>query len=363
VVLNLKTHKTYVIAEVAQAHDGSLGMAHAFIDAIARTGADAVKFQTHIADAESTKDEPWRIRFSPQDETRYDYWKRMEFSYDAWRGLRLHAEEKGLLFISSPFSNQAVHWLTALEIDAWKIASGEISHFSMFEDIVKTKWPVILSTGMSGWKEIDQSVAFFKSHHQPLAVLQCTTAYPCPATQIGIQNLARIHARYQCETGLSDHSATIYPSLYAAALNARIVEVHATLSRDMFGPDTSSSVTIDELKTLCDGVRFFEQMRVHDQDKDKSAAQLTDLRRMFGRSLVSSCDLKKGTFLKKEHVILKKPGFGIAADRLAQFLGASLTKDIPAQTLFQESDFELESATIQPLFRGLSHEQQRKKRA
>ncbi len=93
-----------VIGEVAQAHDGSLGMAHAFIDAIADAGADAVKFQTHIAAAESTPGEPWRVRFSPQDETRYDYWKRMEFTEPQWAGLKRHADERGLLFLSSPFS-------------------------------------------------------------------------------------------------------------------------------------------------------------------------------------------------------------------------------------------------------------------
>src|SRR6476469_2650682 len=101
-----------IIAEVAQAHDGSLGLAHAFIDAIADAGADAVKFQTHIAAAESTPGEPWRIKFSEQDATRYDYWKRMEFTEPQWHGLKKHFEEKGLQFLSSPFSVEAVELLT-----------------------------------------------------------------------------------------------------------------------------------------------------------------------------------------------------------------------------------------------------------
>src|SRR5688572_32842354 len=100
-----------VIGEVAQTHDGSLGLAHAFIDAIANAGADAVKFQTHIAAAESTPGEPWRVKFSQQDASRYDYWKRMEFSEDGWRGLKAHAEQRGLLFLSSPFSTEAVELL------------------------------------------------------------------------------------------------------------------------------------------------------------------------------------------------------------------------------------------------------------
>jgi len=96
--------RCFMIGEVAQAHDGSLGMAHAFIDAIAEAGADAVKFQTHIAEAESSAEEPWRIRFSLQDDSRFAYWKRMEFAEDHWRGLKKHAEQKGLVFLSTPFS-------------------------------------------------------------------------------------------------------------------------------------------------------------------------------------------------------------------------------------------------------------------
>ena len=111
-----------VIGEVAQSHDGSLGLAHAFIDAIADAGADAVKFQTHIASAESTPAEPWRVKFSPQDATRYDYWKRMEFTPEGWAGLAAHAADRGLIFLSSPFSDEAVELLERIGMPAWKIA-------------------------------------------------------------------------------------------------------------------------------------------------------------------------------------------------------------------------------------------------
>src|SRR5215813_8683238 len=115
-----KSRQTTVIAEVAQAHDGSLGTAHAYIDAIARAGADAVKFQTHIAAAESTPGEPWRVKFSPQDATRYDYWKRMEFTEAQWQGLADHARQAGLIFLSTPFSFEAVELLDRLGMPAWK---------------------------------------------------------------------------------------------------------------------------------------------------------------------------------------------------------------------------------------------------
>ena len=102
------SRRCFLIGEIAQAHDGSLGAAHAYIDAVARAGADAIKFQTHIAAAESTPGEPWRVKFSPQDETRYAYWQRMEFTEEQWRGLAAHAAERGLVFLSSAFSLEAV---------------------------------------------------------------------------------------------------------------------------------------------------------------------------------------------------------------------------------------------------------------
>ena len=116
----------YLIAEIAQAHDGSLGFAHQFIDAAADAGADAIKFQTHFANEESTLDEPFRIKFSKQDETRFDYWKRMEFTDEQWAGLADHAKEKKLDFLSSAFSMRAVELLERLGMPAWKIASGEV---------------------------------------------------------------------------------------------------------------------------------------------------------------------------------------------------------------------------------------------
>ena len=130
-----------IIAEVAQAHDGSLGAAHAYIDAAARAGADAVKFQTHIAAAESSPAEPWRVKFSLQDATRYDYWRRMEFTEEQWAGLRMHADERGLQFLSSPFSVEAAQLLRRVGVSAWKIASGEVNNVPLFDFMLSTGLP------------------------------------------------------------------------------------------------------------------------------------------------------------------------------------------------------------------------------
>jgi N,N'-diacetyllegionaminate synthase len=175
-----------IVAEVAQGHDGSLGLAHSFIDAVANAGADAVKFQTHLAAAESTPGEPWRVKFSPQDASRYDYWKRMEFTEEGWNGIKKHADEHGLKFLSSPFSVEAVELLGRVGVAAWQVASGEVSNIPMLERMAATGLSIILSSGMSPISEIDAAVELVKARGSPLVVLQCTSAYPFPPEKIGL---------------------------------------------------------------------------------------------------------------------------------------------------------------------------------
>ena len=163
-------HPCLLIAEVAQAHDGSLGTAHAYIDAVATAGADAIKFQTHIAAAESTRGEPWRVKFSPQDATGYDYWERMEFTEEQWVALREHADERGLIFLSSPFSIEAVDLLTRVGVPAWKVTSGEVTNAVMLDCMARTGIPILLSTGMSTLSEIDAAVRCVEERGASLAV-------------------------------------------------------------------------------------------------------------------------------------------------------------------------------------------------
>ena len=158
------TEKCFIIAEIAQAHDGSLGMAHAYIDAVSRTGADAIKFQTHIASAESTKFEKFRVQVFPQDKTRYEYWKRMEFTHNQWKELAEHAKKVGLIFLSSPFSVEAVQLLDNIGMPAWKIGSGEVDNKSLIDAVSKTGKPILLSTGMSKWSDIDKTINIVKSY-------------------------------------------------------------------------------------------------------------------------------------------------------------------------------------------------------
>jgi N-acetylneuraminate synthase len=329
-----------VVAEVAQAHDGSLGAAHAYIDAIADSGADAVKFQTHIAAAESTPDEPWRVKFSPQDATRLDYWKRMQFTEEQWVGLKRHADERGLLFLSSPFSFEAVDLLNRVGVAAWKVPSGETANVPMLDDMIATGLPVLLSTGMSPLSEIDYAVNRVKDCGVPLAVLQCTTAYPCPPEKVGINMISFFKERYDCAVGLSDHSGKIYPGLAAAAIGIQVLEVHLTFSRDMFGPDVPASIVPDELRQLVEGIRFIEKMRANPVDKEAMAADAMDLRKMFTKSIVARRNIKSGTILTNDDLTLKKPGTGIPAVRLPEIVGRRAQRSIAADTLISEEDFE-----------------------
>jgi N-acetylneuraminate synthase len=326
-----------VIGEVGQAHDGSLGLAHRFIDAIARAGADAVKFQTHIAAAESTPAEPWRVRFSPQDETRYDYWRRMEFTEEQWGGLADHAHEAGLLFISSPFSREAVDLLDRVGVDVWKVASGEVTNRELL-DAIRGRRPVLLSSGMSTLAELDDAVERLRADGTEIAVLQCTSAYPTPPERVGLDALETYRARWGCPVGLSDHSGTIFPALAATTIGADVIEVHVTLSRDMFGPDVVASVTADELAVLCQGVRFVRTMLDHPADKDEAADSLVEMRRLFTRSLVARQAMEAGHVLERADLVAKKPGTGVSPERVDELLGRALVRGVAADQLLSLDD-------------------------
>jgi len=331
-----------LIGEVAQAHDGSLGMAHAYIDAIAAAGAEAVKFQTHIAQAESSAQEPFRVRFSQQDETRFDYWKRMEFSEEQWAGLARHARDKGLLFLSSPFSEEAADLLQRIGVPAWKIASGEANNPLLFERIAGSGLPVLLSTGMSSLEEIDQVVAWIKQRGLPLAIFQCTSKYPSPPEALGLNMLAFFRQRYGVPVGLSDHSGAIYAGLAAVTLGASLLEVHVTLSREMFGLDVPVSVTTAELRQLAEGVRFIERALAHPLDKDAAAQEMQSIRQTFNKALVARRDLQAGHCLSRADLTARKPASaGIPAQRLEEVLDKPLHRDLAEGEFITEADLNL----------------------
>jgi len=330
-----------LIAEVAQAHDGSLGQAHALVDAAADVGADVIKFQTHIAAEESTLEEPFRVNFSRQDETRYAYWKRMEFTEDQWKGLAIHARERGLLFMSSPFSDAAVKMLHGIGVPAWKLGSGEVYNGSLINLISQTGLPVLISTGMSYWHEIDEAVKTMANEGIPYAVFQCTSKYPTPLEQVGVNVIQEMRERYQCPVGLSDHSGNIYTALMALAQGCDMLELHVTFDRRMFGPDTSSSVTFQEFEVIHDAREAFYRIAQNPVDKDALARSMGLARSAFGKSLAPIRTLEVGTIIDESMLTFKKPATGLKKSDLDDVIGKRLVRRIEPKELIRWSDLEL----------------------
>jgi N-acetylneuraminate synthase len=264
----------------------------------------------------------------------------MEFSEEQWHGLKKHAAERHLMFLSSPFSLEAVDLLDRVGVAAWKVASGEVSNGPMFERMAATGLPILLSTGMSPLDEIDATVARIQAKRLPVAVLQCTSMYPTPPEKIGLNLIPVFRQRYHCAVGLSDHSGAIYAGLAAAALGIEVLEVHMTLSREAFGPDVPASLTTAELAQLVEGIRAIETMRANPVDKDAMARDMAAMRDLFTKSVVARVDLPAGTRLKNEHLTVKKPGTGISANRLQELVGRRVQRLIKADELLQEEDFE-----------------------
>jgi len=338
--MNVASNKSdcLVIAEIAQAHDGSLGAAHAYIDAVANAGAGAIKFQTHIAAAESTASEPWRVRFSQQDETRLDYWQRTGFTEEQWAGLKRHADDRGLMFLSSPFSIESAKLLTRIGVPAWKIASGEVNNTGLFDYVLSTGLPVLLSSGMSTLEEMDEAVAQVQRRGVSLTLMQCTSAYPCPPEKLGLNVMEVFRKRYRTKVGLSDHSGNIYAGLAAAALDADVIEVHVTFSRECFGPDVPASLTTSELRQLAEGVRFIRTALANPVEKNELAAEAQPLRQIFTKSVVACSALPAGRVLRESDLTVKKPGTGIPANRLREVVGKTLRCPVEADQLLRESD-------------------------
>jgi N,N'-diacetyllegionaminate synthase len=331
-------HKPYLIAEIAQAHDGSLGILHSYIDAVAKTGVQAIKFQMHIALAESSIHEPFRVQFSKEDVTRFDYWKRMEFTLEQWKNIKKHCDEVGLDFICSPFSNLAVDWLEEIGVHTYKIGSGEVTNLLLLEKITRTGKPIIISSGMSSFAELDETVNFLKSKNAKFSILQCTTAYPTLPEQFGLNVIKELKERYQVPIGFSDHSAKISTGIAAVALGAEILEFHVVFHRDLFGPDAMASLTLEETKRLVESVNDIQLANQNPINKNSNDA-FNELKSIFEKSLAINKDLLIGHVITFEDLESKKPkGFGIAVQNFKAVIGRNLKNNKSKWDFLNEDD-------------------------
>lgn len=333
-------NKCFVIAEIAQAHDGSLGSALAYIDACAEAGADAIKFQVHLAEEESTIHDRFRTNGFPQDASRYDYWKRMEFTLDQWKLIAKRCKEKNIVFFATPFSTKAVYLLQELNVPFWKIGSGETSNNEILDAVIATKQPVLFSTGMSPWSEIEYLVCKLRNSGIDFGIFQCTTSYPVSAKEIGLNIITELKGRYSCPVGLSDHSGEIFSCLAAVALGADMLEVHVTFSKKSFGPDTLSSLTIEQLSELVKGVRFLSEAKENPVNKDRIAEEKNDLKLLFSRSAFYCEDMENGQIFNSESFKMKKPGGGMLLEEANRLIGKKLNKQVTKDDFIEASHFE-----------------------
>ena len=329
----------FIIAEIGLAHEGSVGIAKSFIDLISESGADAVKFQMHIAEEESSPKEKFRKKFSSQDKSRWEYWERTSFSVAQWKELKNYSEKKKLIFLCSPFSLKAVEILNDLKIDAWKIASGEFSNYLMIKKIKDlSKKPLILSTGLSNENEIKNQINNIKGKN--FALLQCTSQYPTQIKNAGHKYIIKFKEKYKCVSGLSDHTGNINSLITAISYGANIIETHVTFNKKFFGPDTSSSISFKQLKFLCKFSDDFYNIQQSKFSKKKTSNSQKKMIKLFTKSIVINKYKKKGEKIYFKDLDSKKPLIGIKVSDYKQYIGKKIKYNLTKGTFLKKNHFK-----------------------
>jgi sialic acid synthase SpsE len=320
----------YVIAEAGMNHDGSLGNAIRMAEVASECGADAIKFQLHDAAAETTRDAPSPPYF--RHETRWDYFQRTAFRDDEWAELKTACERVGIEFLCSVFSIEAVERLEWLGVGRYKIGSGEVTNLDLVRRVAATRKPVLLTSGMSSWQELDAAV---EAAGDDVTVLQCTSEYPTPPENVGLNVLAELRKRYGKPVGFSDHSLGNYAAFAAVALGAVVVEKHFTLSNELYGPDAALAMEPEDLEDLVEGIRSIETMLGNPVDKDELDG-LREMKLVFEKSVVSTCEIPAGVEISLPMLAAKKPGTGIPARKLGDVVGRRARVAIPADSVITE---------------------------
>lgn len=331
-------HSVFIIAELGSTHDGSFGNALNSIDAVADCGVDAVKFQTHISEAETVRDAPMPPYF--KGEPRFEYFNRTAFNEEQWKSLKEHAESKNLVFLSSPFSVEAVDFLEIIGVSRYKIPSGEVTNLPYIEHIARTGKPVILSSGMSSWKELDEAVNTIRKYHDHLTVLQCTSEYPCPYERVGLNVILEMKERYGIPVGLSDHTLTNYASFASVTMGASVIEKHFTLSRRMYGSDAKHSLEPEDMADLVAGIRAIEIIMASPVDKE-DISRFKQMKEIFEKSVSSLVDIPEGTVITEDMIGIKKPGTGIKPQQLHEVIGKRAKRFIQADQVLTYEDIDL----------------------
>ncbi len=332
-------NKQLVIAEIGQSHDGSLNYVHSFIDECAKVGVDIIKFQTHFAAEESSEDDIFRTKSSSKKETRFQYWKRMEFTNEEWFKIYKHVKAKKLLFSSSVFSTKAINLMNKLGIDIWKIASGESLNLNLIKEIVRiSNKPIFISTGMSYKKEVKKIISYIKTKKNPFLLMHCVSQYPTKFENLGMNLIDEFKKEFKCPIGYSDHSGSLHVPLIAIEKKISALELHVTFDKKVYNPDSSSSINFNELKFLCDFLRNKNKIFKYTKTKDQIANVVKKNRILFSKSLAFKKDMRKGSKIKIRDLTFKKPGNGIKLDKINKIIGKTLVKNKSKTRLIKLSD-------------------------
>ena len=317
-------HDVFVIAEAGINHNGSYKIARKMVEAAKKAGANCIKFQTHIAEKEMIYS-----NIKPGNISKKSLWniiKSCELTEKEEKQIKNYCNSLKILFLSTPFSIEAVDRLEKLKIPAYKIGSGELTNLPFLHHIAKKHKPVILSTGMSTINEIRQAVNLFKSYRIPLILLQTTSSYPSSYSDINLGVLEKYEKLFHVPVGISDHSPGIYIPLGAIAKGACVVEKHFTLDKKMPGPDQKLSLEPRELQDLINGCNAVKMAL----GTTKKILQCEKPILKFAReSVVAIRDIKKSEAFSDENISTKRPGTGsIPANKFYKVLGKKARRNI-----------------------------------
>lgn len=331
----------YVIAEAGANHNRDKGIAFKLIDVAAEAGADAVKFQTYSAETLYSKRTP-RFKYLEKvsHKETWDLIKEIELPREWQAELAEYARARGIDFLSTPFDYAAVDELDALGVPAFKIASFELVDLPLIRYAAAKGRPMILSTGMATYGEIEDALAVCREvGNENVILLQCVSLYPAPAHLANLRAILTMRQAFGVPTGFSDHTEGAAVATAAAALGAVVIEKHFTLDRRLPGPDHPFALEPDELRAMVSAIRQVEKALGHGR-KEGPAPEEAEMHRLARRSLVAARDLPAGTVLTREMLMVKRPGYGIPPRDISKVVGRRLAVNVEADEVLEWSMFQ-----------------------
>lgn len=335
----------FVIAEAGVNHNGEVGLAHKLIDAAVKAGADAVKFQTFTAETVVVRNCPkptYQLQSTANTESQLEMLRKLSLRYEDFHALKKHAEEVGILFLSTPSAPADIHFLTKIGVAVLKVASMDIVNYPLLEVFGSQGVPVIASTGMATLGEVEKGLATLRnSGCQEVALLHCVTNYPIEDNEANLLVTETLTQAFQVPVGYSDHTTGVVVAIAAVALGSCIIEKHFTIDKQLPGPDHAASLDPEDFRTMVKGIRTAESA-LGSPIKEELEVEAAN-RSVMRRSLVAAVELPTGTVLERHHIALKRPGTGLGAECISLFLGRQtmrpLKKDemINLDVLFPQS--------------------------